>query len=91
MERGQKSQSRERHQQSVGLYKSPYQRGGSIVGNMNPWTLTSYHPYRLDPLMLRQLRKKANRGAKQKGRRVHKVTYPWNTKGRKYKRQRTRV
>ena len=57
MERGQKSQSRVKHQRLVGRYKSPYQRGGSIVSNINPWTLTSYHPYWLDPLVLLRKRR----------------------------------
>ena len=52
--------------------------------------MTSYKPYGVDPLRLRQLRKKANRRAKQTGGRVHKVTYPWTTKGRQYKRRRRR-
>ena len=90
MQRGQKSQSRVKHQRSVGRYNSPYQRGGTIFSPMNPWATTSYRPYGVDPLRLRQLRKKANRRAKQKGGRVHKVTYPWTTKGRQYKRRRRR-
>ena len=90
MRRGQKSQSRVKHQRSVGRYNSPYQRGGTSFSPMNPWVMTSYKPYGLDPLRLRQLRKKANRRAKQKGGRVHKVTYPWTTKGRQYKRRRRR-
>ena len=28
------------------------------MSNMNPWTLTSYNPYRLDPLMLRHKEKR---------------------------------
>ena len=30
MRRGQKSQSRVRHQRSIGRYHSPYQHGGTI-------------------------------------------------------------
>ena len=90
MRRGQKSQSHVKHQRSVGHYNSPYQRAGTIFSPMNPWNMTSYKHYGVDPLRLRQLRKKANRRAKQKGERVHKVTYPWTTKGRQYKRRRRR-
>ena len=86
MRRGQKSQSRVKHQRSVGRYNSPYQRGGTIFCPMNPWAMTSYKPYGVEPSRLRQLRKKA----KQKGGRVYKVTYPWTTKGRQYKRRRRR-
>ena len=31
MKQGQKSQSRVRHQRSVGRYQSPYQQGGTIL------------------------------------------------------------
>ena len=79
-----------KHQRSVGRYDLPYQRGGTISSPMNPWAMTSYKPYGVDPWMLRQQRQRANRRAKQKGELVHKVTYPWNTKGRKYKRRRRR-
>ena len=41
MQRGQKSQSRVKHQRSVGRYNSPYQRGGTIFSPMNPWAMTS--------------------------------------------------
>ena len=37
MRRGQKSQSRVKHQRSVGRYNSPYQRGGTFFTPMNPW------------------------------------------------------
>ena len=50
--------------------------------------MTSYQ--RLPPRILQSLRQ--NRRARRKGGRVHKVTYPWITKGRKsIKRRRTRV
>ena len=83
MRRGQKSQSRVRHQRSVGRYHSPYQVGGTIVRTpFNPWNFTSsYKPYGLDPMILRSLNQRANRRAsKEKG---GKVTYPWMLKGRK--------
>ena len=89
MQRGQKSQSRVKHQRSVGRYNSPYQRGGTIFSPMNPWAMTSHKPYGEDAFEATS-RKKANRRAKQKGGRVHKVTYPWTTKGRQYKRRRRR-
>ena len=41
MRRGQKLQSRVKHQRSVGRYNSPYQRGGAISTPMNPWVMTS--------------------------------------------------
>ena len=83
MRRGQKSQSRVRHQRSVGRYHSPYQRGGTIIRPpIRPWTVTSYSPYQLDPRILRTLTQK---GA------GHKVVYPWKSKGKKrIKRLRTR-
>ena len=58
MQRGQKSQSRVKHQRSVGRYNSPYQRGGTIFSPMNPWAMTSYKPYGVDPLRLHQFKKK---------------------------------
>ena len=83
MRRGQKSQSRVRHQRSIGRYNSPYQRGGTIFCPRNPWAMSSYKPYGVDPMILRSLRQRANIRAKQKGGKVHKVTYPWMVKGRK--------
>ena len=75
MRRGQKSQSRIRHQRPVGRYHSPYQRGGTIFRKPpNPSGSTNYKP--LDPMILRSLRK-------QKGGKVHPVIYPWKNKGRK--------
>ena len=59
MRRGQKSQSRVRHQRSVGRYHSPYQRGGTSFSPRNPWAMTSYQPYGVDPVILRSLRQKA--------------------------------
>lgn len=53
MRRGQKSQSRVRHQRSIGRYNSPYQRGGTIFGPRNPWAMSSYKPYGVDPMILR--------------------------------------
>lgn len=52
MRRGQKSQSRVRHQRSVGRYHSPYQRGGTIFRTRNPWGFTSYKPCEIDPMVL---------------------------------------
>lgn len=80
MRRGLKSQSRVRHQRAVGRYHLPYQRGGTIFSPRNLWAMPSYQtPSR----MLRRVRQKADKRAKQKGGRVHKVTYPWAMKGRK--------
>ena len=56
MGRGQKSQSRVRHQRSIGRHHSPYQHGGTIFIPRNPWAVTSYPPYGVDPLILRSLR-----------------------------------
>jgi len=84
MKRGQKSQSRTRHQRAVGRFHSPYQRGGTIFGpRILPWTITSSPPFQLDPPPW--VRKRAQMGA------GHKVVYPWKNKGRKrIKRQRKR-
>ena len=83
MRQGQTFQTRVRHQRSVGRYKSPYQRGGTIVSPpFNPWT-----PHTFDemyPWLQRRMRK-------QRGGKVHKVIYRWKNKGRKrIKRQRKR-
>ena len=83
---GQKSQSCVRHQRSIGRYNSPYQRGGTIFSPRNPWAVTSYQPYGVDPMILRSLRQRA----KQKGGKLHKVTYPWMIKGRKRIKRRRR-
>ena len=80
MRRGQKSQSHIRHQRSVGLYHSPYQRGGTIFRQPpNPWGFTNYKPF--DPMILRSIRAKKKK-TKQKGGKVHPVIYPWKNKGR---------
>ena len=51
MKQGQKSQSRVRHQQSVGRYNSPYQRGGTIFqAPPYPWGMST--PYQ-DQLTLK--------------------------------------
>ena len=80
MRQGQKFQTRVRHQRSVGRYKSPYQRGGTIVSPpFNPWA-----PHTFDKRWLQ--RRMLQRGGK-----VHKVIYPWQNKARKrIKRQRKR-
>ena len=75
MKRGQKSQSRIRHQRPVGRYHSPYQWGGTIFKQpTNPWGFTNYN--QIDPMILRSLRK-------QKGGKMHPVIYPWKNKERK--------
>ena len=79
MWRGQKSQSRVRHQRSIGRHHSPYQHGGTIFILRNPWAVTSYQPNGVDPMILRSLRQRV----KQKGGKLHKVTYPWMIKGQK--------
>ena len=75
MRRGQKSQSRVRHQRSIGRYHSPYH----YFYPRNPWAVTSCQPYGVDPMILRSLRQRA----KQRGGKLHKVTYPWMIIGRK--------
>ena len=79
MRRGQKSQSRVRHQPSIGRYHSPYQHGGTIFSPTNSWAVTSYQPYGVHPMILRSVRQRA----KQKGGKLHTVTYPLMIKGRK--------
>ena len=74
-----KPQFRVRHQRCIGRHNSPYQRGGTIFSPRNPWAVTSYQPYGVDPMILCSLRQRAKR----KGGKVHKVTYPWMIKGRK--------
>jgi len=77
MRRGQKSQSRTRHQRAVGRYSSSYkQRGGTIVAPpITPWSMPTYRPRN------RWFQVGAGR----------KVVYPWKNKGRKrIKRQRRR-
>ena len=87
MRRGQKSQSRVRHQRSIGRYHSPYRHGGTIFSPRNPWAVTSYQPYGVDPM----IRRSVGQRAKQKGGKLHTVTYPWMIKGRKpIKRRRKR-
>ena len=78
MRQGQKVQSRVRHQRSVGRYKSPYQRGGTIVSPpYNPWA-----PHTWDERWLYR---------RMKGGKSQKVIYPWQIKGRKrIERQRKR-
>ena len=79
MRQGQKSQSRVRHQRSIGRYNSPYQRGGTIF--QMPTTsfgMPTYRRYRLDPTIIRAIRQRRQ----PKGGKVHKVTYPWVIKGR---------
>ena len=50
MKQGQKSQSRVRHQRSVGRYHSPYQRGGTIVQEPPyPWGMSNPYKYELEP------------------------------------------
>ena len=61
------------------IYWSPYQHGGTIFTPRNPWAVTSYQPYGVDPMILRSVRQRA----KQKGGKLHTVTYPWMIKGRK--------
>ena len=84
MRQGQKVQSRVRHQRSVGRYKSPYQRGGTIIQAPHyPWGMTT--PYQdqlsLQPWIYRRM----------KGGKSQKVIYPWQIKGRKrIKKQRKR-
>ena len=51
MRRGQKSQSCVRHERSIGRYHSPYQHGGTIFSPRNPWAVTSYQPYGVDPMI----------------------------------------
>ena len=87
MRRGQKSQSRVRHQRAVGRYHSSYQHGGTIFRARNPWDITCYKPYGIDPMILRSLRQRATKRAKQKG---GKVTYPWMSKGGKHLKRRRR-
>jgi len=84
MRRGQKSQSRTRHQRAVGRYHSPYQRGGTIAAPpITPWTITSYSPFQLDPRP--RFRRPTQKGA------GHKVVYPWKSKGwKRIKRRRRR-
>ena len=87
MRRGQKSQSRVRHQRSIGRYHSPYRHGGTIFSPRNPWAVPSYQPYGVDPMIRRSVRQRV----KQKGGKLHTVTYPWMIKGRKpIKRRRKR-
>ena len=78
MRQGQKVQTRVRHQRAVGRYKSPYQRGGTIVSPpFNPWTSHTF-----DERWIQR---------RQCGGKVYKVIYPWQNKGRKrIKRQRKR-
>ena len=78
MRQGQKDQTRTRHQRSVGRYKSPYQRGGTIVRSpYSPWA-----PHTFDERWLQR---------RMKGGKMQKVIYPWKNKGRKrIKRQRPR-
>ena len=77
MKKGQKSQSRIRHQRSVGRYHSPYQQGGTIFRDPpDPWRMSTYKPYEIDPWILKRVRK-------QRGGKLHTVVYPWKNKGRK--------
>ena len=56
MRQGQTTQSRVRHQRSVGRYHSPYQRGGSIIPNPpNPWGMENYYDYELEPWITRRV------------------------------------
>ena len=76
MRQGQKVQSRVRHQRSVGRYKSPYQRKGSIIQPPQyPWGMRT--PYQ-DQLELQRWVSRRMKGGKSQ-----KVIYPWQTKGRK--------
>ena len=59
MRLGQKSQSRVRHQRSSGRYHSTYQQGVAILSPRNPWAVTSYQPYGVDPMIPRSLRQRA--------------------------------
>ena len=57
MRRGQKFQSRVKHQRAVGRYQSLYQRGGTIFTMpKTPWGMLTYRPYGVDFLTLRSLR-----------------------------------
>ena len=87
MRRAQRSQSRVRHQRSVGRYHSPYQYGGTIIRSpRSRFDVSTYPPYERDPMILRSLRQRA----KQKGGKLHQVTYPWQSKGRKRIKRRRR-
>ena len=87
MRRAQRSQSRVRHQRSVGRYHSPYQYGGTIIRSpRSRFDVSTYPPYERDPMILRSLRQRA----KQKGGKLHQVTYPWQSKGQKRIKRRRR-
>lgn len=69
MKRGQKTQSRIRHQRAVGRYKTPYQRGGIIRNPPNPWR----DPYDDWPV---------KRISYLRGGKVRPIVYPWKKKGK---------
>lgn len=80
MRQGQTTQSRIKHQRSVGRYRSPYQqhpyqRGGTIFSQpLDPWHIRQ--PYDIDPWILRRLRQERNPGPvrqHQRGGKVHPV------------------
>ena len=57
MRQGQKSQSRVRHQRSMGRYQSPYQRGGTIFSRPpNPLGFPGPYEYDLDPWIRKRVR-----------------------------------
>ena len=68
MRQGQKSQSRVRHQRSIGRYNSPYQRGGTIFQMpRTSFGMPTYRRYRLDPTIIRAIRQRRQ----PKGGKVH--------------------
>ena len=70
MKRGQKSQSRVRHQRSAGRYHSPYQRVGTII--RDPFNQFRSHTYdEMLPWIERRMRQQ--RG----GNLVQDPMYPW--------------